>query len=368
MKILKNIAFIYCFCCLAACSNRNKSVNDTNSYIEITDAAGRKVRISESSKFIFLCSQSEIFRILDAESKVEGVTRWVAELNAEENPVLSKLPSIGSFSPGTVNYEMIYQIANDSPEDDVILTYNQPWADKVDEKIGTSDKIKVIKLNLFGSSEPQKEIAILGKALGKEAESKRYIDWFDSLLFIVQTRINDIPDEKKIKVYWDASAKGHYDTTGKNSSANNVISRAGGILISGKLPQHSMSVSPEWILQENPDIILSHAANARHLTNIQFGYGATAVDTTLLLNAWNELVASPGINATNAVRNNRAYFIFDDLMFGPSQPVGTVLLAKLFYPERFADINIRELLTFYYENFMKLNYKGFYLYPTFFEI
>jgi len=198
-----NKALICCFLCLAIACNNNRNYNkgdNSDDFIEITDAAGREVKISKSSKFIVGFSKADIFRILDAESKIQGVSRWVVGLNAEINPVLSKLPSIGGFSPGTMNYEMIYEIANNSPEDDVILTYNQSWADDVEEKLGASGKIKIIKLNLFGSAEPQKEIAILGKILDREAESKRYLDWFDSLFFVVKNRVSDIPDEKRVKV------------------------------------------------------------------------------------------------------------------------------------------------------------------------
>ena len=266
-----------------------------------------------------------------------------------------------------MNYEMIYEIANNSPEEDVILTYNQPWADNIEEKLGASTKIKIIKLNLFGSAEPQKEITILSKVLGREAESKHYIDWYDSLFFVVQNRVRDIPEEKRMKVYWDAPSLGHYDTAGEGSPADMIISRAGGILISKKQVSSSVSASPEWIMQENPDVILSHPSSSRHLANVKFDYSSTAVDMVAILDAWNELTSSPGINATNAVRDKRVYFI-NDLMFGPSQPVGAVVLAKLFYPEKFEDINVQKLLKYYYEHFMKLEYKGFYLYPAFFEI
>ena len=364
MRIVIGILFIFSSLLFAVTckSNRNGSYGNSSDIV-ITDAAGRQVAISGTSKFIITISQTEIFRILDAESRVAGVNRWVNQLNADENPVLSKLPVIGGFTPGEVNYEMIFKIANETPEEDVVLTYNQIWADDIEKKIGNSDKIKVIKLNLFGSDEPQKEIAILGKALGKEAESERYLKWFDSLFVLVKSRIMGIPEKDRIKVYWDASGQGHYDTAGKNSSAEKIISNAGGIMLSGHLPQ-STTVSPEWIMQENPGIILSHASNVRHKTDIRFGYSAVNIDTTKLFETWSAMLSFPGIEGTDAARNKKVYYISDDLMFGPSQPVGVVLLGKLFYPDIFADINIRELLKYYYENFMKLEYKGFYLYPA----
>ena len=102
MRFLKNIAIIYCFLFVVFACNNNKSHNKedvSDGYIEIIDAAGRDVKISKSSKFIVGFSKADIFRILDAESKIEGVSRWVVGLNSEINPVLSKLPSIGGFSP-----------------------------------------------------------------------------------------------------------------------------------------------------------------------------------------------------------------------------------------------------------------------------
>lgn len=364
MRVFKLIEVLAFFMLLTfACTQRNYKPSVSSNKIEVIDAAGRKLSISSSSKFILTISQTEIFRVLGAENRVEGVNRWVAQLNPEENPILSKLPVIGGFSPGDVNYEMIYKIAHKSLEDDVVLIYNKAWADNVDEKINNFGNIKVLKLNLFGSSEPQKEIAILAKVLGKDVEGKRYISWFDSLFLLVNKRVQNIPIEKRVKVYWDASGKGHYDTAGKNTSADYIISNAGGILLSKQYPNSSMTISPEWILQQNPDIILSHAANARHSTSIQFGYGATNADTLALFKAWQDLLNTPGISHTNAALNKRAYFISDDLMSGPSQAVGVVILAKWFYPDKFADIDVKQLHSYYYKNFMKLDYKGFYIYP-----
>ena len=79
-------------------SNRNVGLGNSSDIV-ITDAAGRQVAISGTSKFIITISQTEIFRILDAESRVAGVNRWVNQLNADENPVLSKLPLLVASHP-----------------------------------------------------------------------------------------------------------------------------------------------------------------------------------------------------------------------------------------------------------------------------
>lgn len=346
-----------------SCGNYSEKTGINPGNIEITDASGKKILIPDSSKFIVTLSQTEIFRILNAEDRIEGVNRWVAGLNYEESPVLRKLPVIGGFSPGDVNYEMIYKISNDSPENDVIITYNQPWAEKVDEKIDGSGRIKVVKFNLFGSEQPEYEIRMMAKMLNREKECEKYLFWYDSLFSFVESRIKDIPQNQRMTVYWDASAKGHYDSAGKNSSINFIIAKAGGISITASLPSSSVNVSPEYIIKQDPDIIISHAANARHLTNIQLGYGIHNLDTIAFKNALKELISTPGINHTKAAINGKVYYIADDLMSGASRAAGAVLLAKCFYPDKFTDIDIDKLLKYYYESFMRLSYKGLYIYP-----
>ena len=144
-----------------------------------------------------------------------------------------------------------------------------------------------------------------------------------------------------------------------------MINLAGGENIAAGLTPKYPKVDPEWVLTENPDVIISHARNAQNVVGVRLGYYSetTTDDYPKLEEARQELMETPGINGTKAVKDGKVYFIADDLLFGPQQPIGAMYLAKWFYPERFADLNPQEQNRKYYEDFMDLEYRGIYVYP-----
>jgi iron complex transport system substrate-binding protein len=117
------------------------------------------------------------------------------------------------------------------------------------------------------------------------------------------------------------------------------------------------------VLVEDPEVIVSHASNAQNAAGVEMGYTAAADDSSKLEEARQGLMQTPGIAGTEAVVDGRVYFIVDDLMYGPQQPVGVMYMAKWFYPERFGDLDPEEEDRKYWEEFMDLEDKGVFVYP-----
>ncbi len=167
-------------------------------------------------------------------------------------------------------------------------------------------------------------------------------------------------------VYYEESGEGHFDTSGRpNSSENVMIYIAGGKSISEDLSIDNPTVDPEWVLVNDPEVIVSHTRNAQNVVGIRLDY-RTANDESSKLkleDARQELMETFGIAGTKAAVNERVYFIADDLMYGPQQPVGVMYMAKWFHPKRFEDLAPEEENRRYWEYFMDLEYRGLYDYP-----
>jgi len=357
---MKYFLILFLLLTLTICYAPNSSACEYRRHIE--DGAGRQITVCIPSNLIVLITVQEIFRILGVEDRVVGVHRWVKGLHPDENPVMAKQPIVGGFGKGDVNYEKIIEIADKTPGEDIVITYDAPWAEDIEQKLGAIEGITVFKLKLHQNIEAfDSQGALLARAVGREREWSLFQNWRHSVLKIVADRLKQTTTVNAPAVYWEASAKGHYDTVNGQSDVGGMIRLAHGINIAETLSAEKTHISPEWLLTRNPDFILSHDNNMFHLIGIRLGYNET--DCSTRAQALVKISATLGIKGTNAERNRKIYFIQDDLMSGPKQVIGVMWLAKWFYPELFSDIQPEQYHEEFYERFMRIPFKGIHVYP-----
>ena len=327
----------------------------------VIDSAGRKVTVREDVHLIVLITSQEIFRILGLENQVAAVHRWVAALHPEENPVMVKKPIVGGFGKGDVNYEKIIEIASRTEGDDLVITYDAPWAENVEEKLDAVAGIQVLKLNFDNAGDFDQQMGLIAEITGKEKEFHEFVNWKESILKLVADRLNSMDVSRRPIVYWDASAKGNYDTVNEKTAVAGIIRLAGGINAGDGLPLPHTHVSAEWLLAKDPDIFLSHDNNMYHLVGKRLGYGEK--DDRMMAEALAKLGNTPGVAGARAGKNKKIYFVQDDLMSGPKLIIGVLQLAKWFHPDIFPDISPEAYHKEFYERFMRLPFKGIHVYP-----
>ena len=332
--------------------------------LTLIDSAERTVTVNMPVKNVMLLiCEAEAFRLLGAQNKVFGVNKYTVMLHQEDLPELSKKPNLGS-PYSTPDYEKILEIADQTEGQDIVIAYSKYPID-IDDKLGPIEGIKVVKFRFY---EPDfvprfKQLAIM---LGEREKGREYLDWRENIFNQIEDQIQEISPGERVKVFSDESSDGHFDTSGiPNAASNALIRSAGGKSISEDLGIPHTIVDPEWVLKEDPEVIVSHARNAQNVVGVKLGYNSelSADDYPKLEEARQELMGTYGLNGTKAVKNGRVYFIADDVMFGPQCPVGLMYLAKWFYPERFADLNPEEQNREYFEEFMDLKYLGIWVYP-----
>ncbi|OPY61856.1 MAG: iron-dicitrate transporter substrate-binding subunit [Syntrophorhabdus sp. PtaU1.Bin002] len=202
------------------------------------------------------------------------------------------------------------------------------------EKLG----ISTVYIALNGRGETNKEImALLGRVYSKEHESNRYIEYFDSVMHRVRDRIRDIPEKEKVRaLYCNFKVM-----TQTSITTDWWIEAAGGISLGkdGPLKDGIRSFSAEHVLAWNPDIWIVSVPDEIDMVYRDFRFkNVTAVK--------NKKVFSVPVGSIRWSHPTS------------EQPLGVLWAAKLFYPERFKDLNIEAEMKYFYLTFFRYRLSG----------
>jgi len=198
--------------------------------------------------------------------------------------------------------------------------------------------IRTIRLQAgFGTIDAWlKSVESLGKMTGRAAKADSYRDFFRARLALVASRTADIPKTERIKVAMINTTGNQMVLRGSRATYGlNLIRLAGGRLLdSGDDPADSAGCA-ELLFAFDPDLIIDDAKN----------------DIFYRASWWESLRAVKEKRVYKTPADDRQAWVTN--WFLPAySPVGILWLAKKFYPERFADIDLRAE----HENFCRMLY------------
>ena len=178
----------------------------------------------------------------------------------------------------------------------------------------------------------------MGLILDKKEKAEEIINYIQSYLNLIKKRVGKLKPQGKPSVYWEASWRKYCTPSGK-SITGYKIAFAGGINIAAEEPGKWPNVSPEWVVEKNPDIIvMALTAKGKMLEKMR--------------QRRNEIMSRPELKDLKAVREGKVYIITWDVLCRLRYPVGLLYLAKWFHPDLFQDINPtavhEELITKFY--------------------
>ncbi len=316
--------------------------------ITFVDSAGRYITVKWPLKRVVALSTdaAEVILTLGAEDVVVGVTEYITR-----KPELSKLTD--RTLVGTCFKPNIEAIISTNPE--VVITYVRwPSQEALEEKLEPLG-IKVIRLDFYKISTLFNEVRLLGLLLNKTEEADRFVEFWKGILDEIQARVKKIPAEERVKVYIEGYKD--YKAAGPGSGWDDDLRIAGGINIFADSPVAYPKVSPEAVIERNPDVIIKAVS-----TSVFQPYKAT--DPSPLKEIIQAIVSRPGWDQISAVQNGRVYVISGVLSSGPRAVVGICYIAKWLYPQVFADINPEDIHKQYLETFLGVEYSGIWAYPT----
>ncbi|OPY53671.1 MAG: Cobalamin-binding protein precursor [Methanosaeta sp. PtaU1.Bin060] len=247
-------------------------------------------------------------------------------------PGLDLKPAVGSSMRKTISSKKVLDL-----DPDVVITGRRIPPEVFDEIesagvpvviIGTDCELEALMSN----------IRKLGTMMAAEKRAGELADFIERYASLITDRTGKLEIGEKPRVY-NECAFGKY-TTKTCTAADEGIALAGGVNIAHGECLGRLAVSEEWVIRNNPDIILSQISTMSPAT----------VET--LKARRDEILARPELKDTNAVRDGRVYISHLSVRRGPRMVGYLLYLAKCFHPELFEDINPddveREMLRKFY--------------------
>ncbi|MDD1762308.1 MAG: ABC transporter substrate-binding protein [Methanothrix sp.] len=334
-------------------------INGTEKEITILDWANRTVTVKEPVNSIVVCGSDPAvaLRILGAMDKVIGVSEFSQSTKTYSQVFLPEFKSLPTVANGEVDYEAVISLKPDVFISDV---YVIPEGDE--KKL---PGISVLKFDFYRARTIFNQIMTLGYVLGVEEKAQEYIDFCEPILKDIKGKTDAISSDKKTRVYLEA--QGDYVTHSKMGASGYQIELAGGNNLAADMASRatgSLEVDPEWVIKENPDIIVKMAGWNRD--NTTAGYETNDFKSMKALR--DSILNRSELSKVKAIENGKVEILAYDITYNPDYVISVAYMAKLFYPELFRDLDPAAIHQEYLNTFHKslgwdVKKNGVFVYP-----
>jgi iron complex transport system substrate-binding protein len=315
-------------------------------------ADGREVTAYKPIERIIALSdpQADAIRVLGAEDRVTGVSSGIA---AETMllPVMCRKSVVGTSAKP--DPEAILAL-----KPDIVITY-RTWNIGLEEKI--EPDVRVVRLDFTDPDNLTEDMRKLGYLLEEEARAEEFIEWHNGYMSMIKDRTELIPNMDKPRVYLELYPNiWRYKTFSKDSTGDRQCTLTGGINIAGDIMGKSPGLDPEWVVEQNPDVIIQVVTS-----KLPSGYDCD--DSTGVKRILDDLTSRPELADVSAVTNERVHVVASDIRCGVQQVVSIAYFAKWFHPDIFEDMDPQMIQQEYLERFQRIDFNvsehGVFVYP-----
>lgn len=208
--------------------------------------------------------------------------------------------------------------------------------------------IPVIIDNPSDSDRVESLVMSLGIMFNKEARAEALLDYMNNITNLVTTRLSTLKESDKPLVYYEWS-KAWYSCSSAGLP-HVMMTEAGGINLAANQTVTYPTLSPEYVLQCNPDVLV------RIITS-------TAHNETDFITMRNSLMTRTGLSETTAVKEGHVYVMEGLLRTGIRNPLGLLTMAKFFHPALFSDLDPAAMQEDMFMTFIGEHAQGTYYYP-----
>ena len=319
---------------------KEKEITIVDDTVTDTHPNGKPVTVKKPVERIISLNSyvSESLRTLKSKDKIVGIDKYNA---AKKNffPDISKLPVVGSQI--TPDIEKILSL-----NPDIVISYGSDltrWTADLEDKLkGTS--IILVRIDLYKPETLTEDIIKLGYIINKRNEAKEFNDFHKSYLDKIKDRTEELSKDEKPRVYIESQVS-IYKPYSSGSGFNTMCVTAGGrnIAAEANLPGGpTPKVDPEWVVEQNPDIIIKAVTYKISGYEVDDPSGMAAVR--------DEVMNRPELANVRAVKNERVYLLTTGLS-GSKSFVAITYLAKWFHPELFKDLDPQGIHQEYIDRF-----------------
>jgi iron complex transport system substrate-binding protein len=238
--------------------------------------------------------------------------------------IMDKIPnatSIGDWE--TPNVEEILAL-----HPDAVISYSSYKPKNLDQL--TAANITVISLDCYKLDTLPSDARALGTLTGTSNAAEVYARMVEDTVAQVNTRVKTIPADEYPSVYFESYTD--YSAASNGSGSDEMLVAAGGKNIAGTFQTSYMTVSPEWVVAQQPQYVMKVVSSP---------------STFSLAEVVENLKARPGWDSIPAVQQNRVYAFDSDIEYGPRAYIGLVYTAQLLHPDIFRDMHPHAMLDEY---------------------
>jgi len=343
-------------CCAEKTPSPRPTPTSKAELITVTDLAGRTVELRQNpQRVITIYSQIPIaMKCLNVSlERIIGTDAFTVKQYRKLLPELEGKEIVGQHFL-KLDYEKIIDL-----EPELVLAVPETLKrTEIEEKLRPAG-IKIVALD-FKIRNFRRSLELLGRIFGREKEAREFADFWFEKLEEVKKKVEELSEEQKVRVYLEGTQR-PFVTASKGHTLDEIVTLAGGINISAGLKGRNPEVEPEWVVEQNPDVILKYPMGARY----QGGFGRT--DARPFEEIRKEIMGRPGFDHIKAVREGRVYILSRDILRGVFENVGICYVAKVLYPELFKDLDPEAYLERIVEKYLGLDFervKGVFMYPS----
>ena len=292
--------------------------------LTIVDSADRIVTVKKPVERIITLTQytAEAIRALGAKDRIVGIDDYTTT-KTTFFPEISKKTSVGSWYSGP-DIEQILTL-----EADTVFTYiKYPFPENLEDKLPSS--ISVIRFDFLRSPTLIDETNKLGYILGETENARKYFEWHNKYTGEIEEIVSGIPEDEKPKVFLPWMGYTTATSCKTFSGWMAICEETGGINIAADFEEYWPEVELEWVIEQNPEVIVGISAKGGYNTDDESGMKAEYT---------NEIIELPGFDHIKAVKANRVHIMSFDVINGHAQPVGLSYMAKWSHPELFEDLD-----------------------------
>jgi len=309
--------------------------------ITVVDVLGVAVEVEVPvERIISLASDlSEIICALGSEDKIVG-----RDATSIFPPSILEKPVVGesSYNP---NLEVLLELNPDLVVSDSMLTSETRQMIEgagVPVFISTTGELDprstVTAINLTGQL-----VTKFGLILGEEEKANEIVDYMESYEDLVNERIKNLTPSEKPLVYYEWYTPWYSCVTAS-------VTHSGGINIAANETVSFPTLSPEYVVEKNPDVIIRMISSSDH-------------DVADFQTMREEILNRPGLSGVKAVKEGRVYIYDYAVRTGIRIPAGLLYWAKWFHPSLFEDIDPAAIHKELIQRFFGIELEGVFAYP-----
>ena len=286
-----------------------------------TKSQGTEVRIISQNDDV-----TELLVAIGAADNVIGIT-GTAVKKAYLTRKVNRAQSIGDWL-----WPDIETILSLKP--DVIISYSTSRPRNLEKLSGAN--ISLAYCDAYRINTLVSDARMLGVLTGHEEGANKYIAFHEKYESLVRSRIPDDGTGNTISVY--AEAYSDYSVMTQRSAGGRILEILHVQNIYGNHSSDWATVSPEWVVGRNPDVIIKFStdpAKGENLTSVR-----------------ERVLHRPGFSNISAVKTGRVYVLNGEIGSSPRAVIGLIYTAKAIYPDRFTDIDPQDVLAEYDREFV----------------